>query len=652
MTPFFAKLFRKVYELNCLLHTFLKYDIYIMSVNTPPNPNVATFNNLYWIIDDAALTTAEANKKYLKFPVAQGAETLKAITVTGLANFNLNTTFSATSNIIQTASSKILQQPATTGYPNPTTNVLNRTDIRTSIGSSTLGSFQIIESVGSHIIEFNANAINNTYDPIVNAGDSVISTVNDGNLVLTNSTGTATNGIRLDSDKLQLGFGGAVDTPTNNITFNTANGVTVNGITTLSSLTPPVSSQTIPIATDSSTKMPTTAWVQSAITAAPAKIPIAASGSANVTYYPTFTTTIGNKTELLIDNDLGPFSYNPSLGEFRVATTLKIRGGTDGQVAIGDNAGLTGQGQYATAIGIQAGNSNQGAQSFALGQNAGYVNLGASAVSIGGNSCLNGSGIGSISIGGEANRVTSGGNYSIAIGFQAGYNSQTAGSICLNASGSALDPNTAGFWVKPVKNDTSVQQALQYNIGTGEITYKAPLTIPYAPRFANYSDYQTGLTGYSKGTKINWAGTWGVNDYVMIRITAQGQWGTTGATGWDYYATTTGSLILRPYWVPVGTWSSKDSNPAYYTINSNNSNIGNVKKAIYYTSATNSGTQDLFYMYGQTSYIELGFIASGLTGGWAYTHLIEYITHSSTGGTITFTNGEGTAPNFTNNTNP
>lgn len=33
----------------------------------------------------------------------------------------------------------------------------------------------------------------------------------------------------------------------------------------------------------------------------------------------------------------------------------------------------------------------------------------------------------------------------------AGVASQTAGSICLNASGAALNPSTAGFYVKPIR---------------------------------------------------------------------------------------------------------------------------------------------------------------------------------------------------------
>jgi hypothetical protein len=59
-----------------------------MSSTNPPNPNVSTFNNLYWSITDIPLTQSQADRRYLKYPVAQGKETLQDIDVNGVANFN------------------------------------------------------------------------------------------------------------------------------------------------------------------------------------------------------------------------------------------------------------------------------------------------------------------------------------------------------------------------------------------------------------------------------------------------------------------------------------------------------------------------------------------------------------------------------------
>jgi hypothetical protein len=495
-------------------------------------------------------------------------------TWSGTNLFNNNTTFGSSSNIIQTASSKILQQPATTGYTNPTTNVFNPTDIRTSIGASSLGSFQIIESVGAHIIEFNANATDNAYDPIVNLGDSVISTINAGNLVLTNSTGTATNGIRLDSDKLQLGFGGAVATPTNNITFNTANGVTVNGLTTfnsnatitssigaspnnisltikdtvsnhtllvlpdttenvlnyivnlndfaigignaplvithtqsvntngirfessklllgfggvaniptnnitfdasgilLTSPLPPTSSAVQPNASNSSTNMPTTAWVQTAITAATPKIPIANNDATNTNYFPVFTTGVGDKTGLLIDSDEGtgtngPFKYNPITGNLIFGRALKVDIGAGlgfCRIGIGLNSQVVGTGNGTVAVGQGAGNTNQGINATAISINAGAQNQGANCIAIGPNA-----------------GQTSQGSNSICIGINAGAASAAASSICLNAdaSSNALNPTTAGLFINPVRNITTKLNQVQYDSSLKEVSYVAQVVSP------------------------------------------------------------------------------------------------------------------------------------------------------------------------------
>lgn len=59
-----------------------------MSVNQPPNPNVATFNNLYWISADTGLTTAVGDLRYLKWPVAQGTENLQTTNVNGVLTCN------------------------------------------------------------------------------------------------------------------------------------------------------------------------------------------------------------------------------------------------------------------------------------------------------------------------------------------------------------------------------------------------------------------------------------------------------------------------------------------------------------------------------------------------------------------------------------
>lgn len=178
-----------------------------------------------------------------------------------------------------------------------------------------------------------------------------------------------------------------------------------------------------------------------------------------------------------------------------------------------------------------------------------------------------------------------------------------------------------------------------------------PPSIPFAPIFANYANYQSGTTGYSQGTTITCGGTWGANDYVMFRITAQINWGISGPySSWANMATTQGQLIFRPFWTPAGVWAGNSGSLANYTTNSGNGFIGGTQNAMYYLGAVNNGLQSYFYIYGfggtgggaAGSYIQLQAKAPGTSGGWAYTHLLEYICHSTSGGTITLGGGSGT----------
>jgi hypothetical protein len=180
------------------------------------------------------------------------------------------------------------------------------------------------------------------------------------------------------------------------------------------------------------------------------------------------------------------------------------------------------------------------------------------------------------------------------------------------------------------------------------------VALPFAPRAANYSDYQnsSGSGAYSLGTKVTCGGTWGEEDYIILRVTAQGNWKNTG-TGWENFAVTSGQLIFRPYYAPAGSWAGVgpgSGTQVKYTTNSGNSNIGSIGKALYYTGAINNGTQNSFYISATNKVIQFGFTSPSATGGWNYTHLIEYITRSPTGGTVTFTDGTGT--NATNNSLP
>lgn len=185
-----------------------------MSAYNPPIENVPIFDSALFrqTNTDDALTSAQADKRYLRFPIAQGTENLSAINVNGSA------TFTGTSDIIQESGSQILQQPASTGVIS-SSNILNASIVRTNFGSSTNTSLQIIDtsSKGLYVV---SNAINNAYNNIVQTGDAVITSVNTTPLSLTNSSSSFTNGIRLDTTQLSLGYGGTADVPSTLITCN------------------------------------------------------------------------------------------------------------------------------------------------------------------------------------------------------------------------------------------------------------------------------------------------------------------------------------------------------------------------------------------------------------------------------------------------
>lgn len=161
-------------------------------------------------------------------------------------------------------------------------------------------------------------------------------------------------------------------------------------------------------------------------------------------FYPTFVSGTGAAQTLRADATIGPFSINPSTGNFNVADTFKI---TQNAVALGKSAGQTTQSSNAVAIGASAGQTTQGSGAVAIGTNAGQ------------------------------GTTTGQGANSIAIGLNTGVASQTAGSICLNASGLALNPSTASFYVNPIATTqqpavTVVQerQGVVYNTTTSELT--------------------------------------------------------------------------------------------------------------------------------------------------------------------------------------
>lgn len=161
------------------------------------------------------------------------------------------------------------------------------------------------------------------------------------------------------------------------------------------------------------------------------------------------------------------------------ATAVGSLAGTTSQgassVAIGISSGFTGQGTLAVAVGRVAGTTSQQAEAIAIGNSAGTSSQGTRAIAVG---RLAGSvmqGTAAIAIGTSAGQTSQGSN-AIAIGTNAGQTSQIAGSIALNASGTVLTPDLAGFYVKPVRADVAGKLVLA-NTTSSEIVRCDALTV-------------------------------------------------------------------------------------------------------------------------------------------------------------------------------
>ena len=167
-----------------------------MANYNPPLENLPIFDNAMFIHADIPITQADADKRYLRFPNAQGTENLLTINVAGLA--------------------------------------------------SMLSGMDIVD--GTNKTNIDQSGANITIDNNVNNG-TLIYKANNG-------AGVETSILSLNSTTGSLTTTGTTTLTSTDLTLTTTN--------------PPTCSATQPASNDSSTKVPTTAWVQSAISLVPA----------------------------------------------------------------------------------------------------------------------------------------------------------------------------------------------------------------------------------------------------------------------------------------------------------------------------------------------------------------------------------------------
>ena len=181
-------------------------------------------------------------------------------------------------------------------------------------------------------------------------------------------------------------------------------------------------------------------------------------GNANVS---TLLAAFGSNTIVTTGNIS---SGNISTGRITLTNGATIRDTAGDSVAFGQNAGATGQGEFAVAIGHLAGNASQGNAAVAIGASAGQTTQGVHAVAIGTDTGATTQGNRAVAIGYLAGS-TAQGTAAVAIGYYAGELNQGNNSIIINATDTSLQQTTANtFTVAPVRNDVAnIGNVMFYN---------------------------------------------------------------------------------------------------------------------------------------------------------------------------------------------
>jgi hypothetical protein len=251
-----------------------------MTTNSPPSPNVNTFNNSYWTSSSDTITQAQADLRYLKYPIAQGDETLKNIKVQG----NTTTTNGGNSLILNANATASQYGPSVqegdqvlvaTGTINSealtitTHQSTGLTHIRLKNNDLIVRASNALTLTGSNSIE--VNTLNfNVSAPIYNRGIfNCMNTANNNRLLMNSNPSISQYNPCVTSTSQQvIAATGTIDTETLVLTTeaSTSNGIVIGSNTVnFPSTSAPTSNQTLLASNDNSNKIPTTAWVQSVV---------------------------------------------------------------------------------------------------------------------------------------------------------------------------------------------------------------------------------------------------------------------------------------------------------------------------------------------------------------------------------------------------
>lgn len=194
-----------------------------MASYVPPKEQLPIFDDLMFVNQTDAVTIEYANKHYLRYPNAQGTENMLDTNVNGFLTVNGS----------QTISSYVPM-----GY----------------------SQFNITNINGNYKLYTRLNDNPGNGNPIIEFADITIISQNE-DLTLTTYSST-TSGVNIEGNRTIIGSGGTALIPTSSLVCDgTASTVTINNPT------PAVygPSTVQPAPTDSTTKIPSTAWVQSLV---------------------------------------------------------------------------------------------------------------------------------------------------------------------------------------------------------------------------------------------------------------------------------------------------------------------------------------------------------------------------------------------------
>ena len=275
-------------------------------------------------------------------------------------------------------------------------------------------------------------------------------------------------------------------------------------------------------------------------------------------------------------------------GQSSLAGVKSILGLTGENVAIGQNAGATGQGPETIAIGKSAALTNQGPESIAIGNSAASTNQGPVSIAIGKSAAQLSQGFQAIALGVEAGQNNQGAN-AVAIGTKAGNTSQAANSIAINASGVNLNPSNSGFYVDPIRN-VSGSNILFYDVTSKEVTYGANEGVNTVGSIASSSN----ANGVSiSGRTISLAPADGTNGGIVTNGTQTFAGSKTLSDNTASTSTTTGALVVSGGVGIAGNTNVggalSGSNTASSTISGFAANINNQIGTTYQLVASDNG---------------------------------------------------------------